>query len=69
MFLFMWVLCIFIGTPFEVTVIDSTNISFTGEGMRLAKVYKEVGLQMEHQGLDERDLDIKIVGMFCKVKD
>ncbi|XP_055869094.1 filamin-A-like isoform X2 [Biomphalaria glabrata] len=49
------------GTPFEVTVIDSTNISFTGEGMRLAKVYKEVGLQMEHQGLDERDLDIKIV--------
>ena len=50
------------GTPFEVTVIDSTSVSLSGDGVRLAKVYKEAGLSLDHQGLDERDLDVKIIG-------
>ncbi|XP_059143816.1 filamin-B-like, partial [Physella acuta] len=49
------------GTPFEVAVIDGTSVNLSGDGLRSAKVFKESGLTLEHQGLDERDMDVQII--------
>ena len=53
----------FPGTPFEVEVIDSTSVTLSNGSRQLAKVYKEAGLMLDHQGVNDRDMDIKIV---CK---
>ena len=52
------------GAPFDVAVIDSSNVNLSGDGVRLAKVYKEAGLVLEHDGLEEQDIEIKVIGEY-----
>ncbi|GFR83448.1 filamin-A [Elysia marginata] len=49
------------GTPFDVAVIDGSNVNVSGNGVRLAKVFKEAMLTLDHDGLDEQDIEVKVI--------
>lgn len=50
------------GSPFHLDVIDSSNVSVSGEGLTSAKVYRQTWFNLDLRGMDSSDLDVSVIG-------